>query len=191
MQLARNMRRVAELAAELVNAATPGNRGGRPHPAAGGGELTGRFAALLSPAWAAQVSAVPDAGQRLAQMAAGFQQVFDASDLSKTAAIINELLRRYRAQPYLAEDTGRAFHLHFHGEAETPVESLGAELVIALAHVIDTYGQNRFGRCEATRCDGVYVDLTRNGSRRYCSEACSARAKTAAYRHRQDRMPDS
>lgn len=185
------MRRVAELAAELVNAATPGNRGGRPHPAAGGGELTGRFAALLSPAWAAQVSAVPDAGQRLAQMAAGFQQVFDASDLSKTAAIINELLRRYRAQPYLAEDTGRAFHLHFHGEAETPVESLGAELVIALAHVIDTYGQNRFGRCEATRCDGVYVDLTRNGSRRYCSEACSARAKTAAYRHRQDRMPDS
>ena len=43
---------------------------------------------------------------------------------------------------------------------------------------------DRFGRCQAHHCDAVYLDTTRNGSRRYCSSACTARAKTAAYRGR-------
>ncbi|MEV4292778.1 CGNR zinc finger domain-containing protein [Nonomuraea bangladeshensis] len=49
---------------------------------------------------------------------------------------------------------------------------------------MDGYGPDRFGQCAAHRCDAVYIDLTRNGSRRYCSSACTARAKTAAYRSR-------
>ncbi|WTD39936.1 CGNR zinc finger domain-containing protein (plasmid) [Streptomyces sp. NBC_01643] len=48
-------------------------------------------------------------------------------------------------------------------------------------------GSDRFGACQAHACNRVYIDLTRNGSRRFCSSACTARAKTAAYRARQSR----
>ncbi|MCQ6556827.1 CGNR zinc finger domain-containing protein [Streptomyces sp. C10-9-1] len=30
----------------------------------------------------------------------------------------------------------------------------------------------------------MYIDLTRNGSRRFCATGCSSRAETAAYRAR-------
>ncbi|MED7929226.1 CGNR zinc finger domain-containing protein [Nonomuraea sp. LP-02] len=62
--------------------------------------------------------------------------------------------------------------------------TLGGEFATALALIVDGYGPDRFGQGEAHRCDAVYIDLTRNGSRRYCSSACTARAKTAAYRSR-------
>ncbi|MET8992500.1 CGNR zinc finger domain-containing protein [Nonomuraea wenchangensis] len=62
--------------------------------------------------------------------------------------------------------------------------TLGGEFATALALIVDGYGPDRFGQCEAHRCDAVYIDLTRNGSRRHCSSACTARAKTAAYRSR-------
>ncbi|MFC6935784.1 CGNR zinc finger domain-containing protein [Actinomadura yumaensis] len=33
-------------------------------------------------------------------------------------------------------------------------------------------------------CDRVYVDTSRNGTRRFCSTACQNRVKTAAFRAR-------
>lgn len=68
------------------------------------------------------------------------------------------------------------------------VEWLGGEYATVLALIIDGYGEDRFGVCEAQKCDAVYIDTTRNGWRRYCSAACTARAKVAAYRER--RSPD-
>ncbi|MER5317789.1 CGNR zinc finger domain-containing protein [Streptosporangium roseum] len=59
------------------------------------------------------------------------------------------------------------------------MEALGGEFATAPALIVDGYGPDRFGRCEA-----VYIDLTRNASRRYCSAACTARAEAAAYRSR-------
>ncbi len=42
----------------------------------------------------------------------------------------------------------------------------------------------RLGVCTAARCDRVYVDLSRNGTRRFCSTACQNRNKAAAFRAR-------
>jgi predicted RNA-binding Zn ribbon-like protein len=47
----------------------------------------------------------------------------------------------------------------------------------------DLYG--RLGVCTADRCDRVYVDTSRNGTRRFCSTACQNRIKAAAFRARQ------
>jgi predicted RNA-binding Zn ribbon-like protein len=179
------MQRQAGLAVDLVNLATPGCSRGLPHRPAAGDELVRRFAALLSPAWAAELAAVPDAGVRLEHMAAELRAVFTADGVAQAAAVLNRLLRSYHARPYLTDDVDQPFHLHFHSDAATAVEALGGELATALALVVDTYGQKRFGLCEARNCDRGYVDLTRNGSRRYCSDACRARAKMAAYRSRQ------
>lgn len=46
------------------------------------------------------------------------------------------------------------------------------------------FGEDRFGLCQSHACDRVYIDLTRNGSRRFCATGCSSRAETAAYRAR-------
>ncbi|WP_442935091.1 CGNR zinc finger domain-containing protein [Micromonospora sp. CPCC 206061] len=42
----------------------------------------------------------------------------------------------------------------------------------------------RLGQCQAHGCEAVYVDTTRNASRRYCNASCTARAKVATYRSR-------
>ncbi|MEV4898074.1 CGNR zinc finger domain-containing protein, partial [Nonomuraea sp. NPDC055795] len=106
-------------------------------------------------------------------------------DALSTASISDyALISRYGARPYLVDDVGQPFHLHFHGSGDTPVEALGGEFATALALIVDGYGPDRFGQCAAHQCEAAYIDLTRNGSRRYCGAACTARAKTAAYRSR-------
>ena len=42
----------------------------------------------------------------------------------------------------------------------------------------------RLGVCAAERCDRVYVDTSRNATRRFCSTACQSRTKAAAFRAR-------
>jgi predicted RNA-binding Zn ribbon-like protein len=184
------MQREAELAVALVNLARPGDARGRTHQPAGVGDLGPRFAALLTDHWAGQLDGVRDAGVRLAALAATLHPVFGAAGAAQTVALLNDLLRRFRAQPYLTDDVDQPYHLHFHGDdRETAVEALAGELVLALALVVDAYGTDRFGVCAARACDRVYVDLTRNGSRRYCSDACGARTKMAAHRARRSALP--
>ncbi|MEH6415873.1 CGNR zinc finger domain-containing protein [Pseudomonas sp. CGJS7] len=146
--------------------------------------MTREFVAALSAAMGRKIAAADPGGRRLPTLARALHAAFAAPDTAAAAGVLNELMRRYRSRPYLTEDVGQPFHLHFHGEAANAVDSLGGEFATALALVIDAYGHKRFGLCQAHACDRAYVDLTRNGSRRYCSEACTARAKMAAYRER-------
>jgi predicted RNA-binding Zn ribbon-like protein len=55
---------------------------------------------------------------------------------------------------------------------------------MALLEAIQEHGWRRFGICEARPCRNVYVDRSRNRSRRYCSAACANRAAQAAHRAR-------
>ena len=43
---------------------------------------------------------------------------------------------------------------------------------------------DRLGTCMAARCDRVFVDLSKNTSRRFCSTSCQNRTKAAAFRQR-------
>ena len=54
----------------------------------------------------------------------------------------------------------------------------------ALAVVLGTEHGGRLGVCTAPRCDRVYVDTSRNATRRFCSASCQNRVKTAAFRAR-------
>ena len=53
-----------------------------------------------------------------------------------------------------------------------------------LAVVLGGSRYDRLGVCTGPRCDRVYVDTSRNGTRRYCSTSCQNRVKTAAFRAR-------
>lgn len=184
VEIACNVTRQAPLIAELVNLATAHWRGGASVQPLAGEDLATTFAAQLGDRAGAALRAVPDAGRRLTDLAAELRQALLAEHPADQANRINAIIGRYGAQPYLVEDVGQPFHLHFHGSGGTQVEALGGEFATALALIVDGYGPDRFGVCGAHQCEAVYIDLTRNASRRYCSAACTARAKTAAYRSR-------
>ncbi|MGW4897168.1 CGNR zinc finger domain-containing protein [Kitasatospora sp. NPDC004240] len=42
----------------------------------------------------------------------------------------------------------------------------------------------RLRRCQAVRCEELFLDATRNHAQRYCSQACQNRTKVAAHRAR-------
>jgi len=59
----------------------------------------------------------------------------------------------------------------------------GCATGLAIAIGSDLCG--RLGVCTADRCDRVYVDTSKNGTRRFCSTTCQNRVKSAAFRARQ------
>ncbi|HZD69019.1 MAG TPA: CGNR zinc finger domain-containing protein [Actinomycetes bacterium] len=81
--------------------------------------------------------------------------------------------------------------LHFHSADGGLAATWGARCASGLAVVIGDGNLDRLGVCHATRCDRVFVDTSRNGSRRFCSAPCLNRAKIAALRARTTRTSTS
>ena len=108
---------------------------------------------------------------------------FEADDAGKAVAILNELAREADAVPQLeAENGGWAFR---YGTGSRPLATeLAARASVALLGVIEEEGWSRFGRCAASPCCCVFVDRSRNRSRRYCCDLCADRATQAAARRR-------
>ena len=89
------------------------------------------------------------------------------------------------AHPELARHDGEPWHVHFHATGPASVAtSWAAGCATGLAIVLGGEHYDRLGVCTAPRCDRVYVDTSRNGSRRFCSTACQNRVKAAAFRER-------
>ena len=97
---------------------------------------------------------------------------------------LNELLALARPRPYATDHDGE-LHLHY-ARADAPVlEQLTTTVAMGLSQVVVQHGWQRLGVCAAEDCDNVYVDTSRNASRRYCSNTCASRSTVAAYRARQ------
>jgi predicted RNA-binding Zn ribbon-like protein len=98
---------------------------------------------------------------------------------------VNLLLQHFPPAMYVSEHDGEDQpQLHFARDAEEPVPWLGRSCAAALAHVICGDPEVTVGRCQADRCDRFYVDVSRNRSRRFCSNTCASRTTVAAYRAR-------
>jgi predicted RNA-binding Zn ribbon-like protein len=176
---------VVTVAVHLVNALTAGDAHGRGFgPPVGADLVTAATAALraggtqvreLTPAEAAEICAV----------AASLRGVFDANadgDADLAARRVNELLLETGARPSLDRHDGEDWHLHFRGRGDSLVTGWAAGCATGLAVVVGSSLHGRLGVCSAERCDRVYVDTSRNGSRRFCSTACQNRVKAAAFR---------
>jgi len=101
------------------------------------------------------------------------------------APIINEMLADAHALPYLAKHDGLDWHLHATAPDAPLAERIRVEIAMALVDVVRSGEQRRLRACEADDCEGLFVDLSRNGSKRFCSVRCGNRMNMIAFRERQ------
>ena len=177
---------VVRTAVALVNLLTPGSARGRAYQPPEAGERTAAVADALQSGGGRQAPSWEEAAS-LCFVAAELREVFvavDAGRVDEAAGLVNAMLGRTGARPMLDRHDGQPWHLHFHSADETLVNGWAAGCATGLAVVLGSDLYDRLGVCTAPRCDRVYVDTSRNGTRRYCSTSCQNRVKTAAFRAR-------
>ena len=175
------------VAARLVNQLTPGHDGGRPVSAPGPDQLRAAAAQALGGDGRPVPAVSADQAGALAEAAARMRTVFasaTAGDLAGAARTVNDLLARTGARPQLDPVPGGGWHVHFHGHDDTLATGWIAGCATALALAMGSDLAGRLGICAAERCDRVYVDVSRNSSKRFCTLACQNRTKAAAHRAR-------
>jgi predicted RNA-binding Zn ribbon-like protein len=110
--------------------------------------------------------------------------VAEADTQDDVLARLNELLALARPRPYATDHDGE-LHLHYARPEAPALKQLTTTVAMGLSQVVVQHGWQRLGVCAAEGCDDVYVDTSRNASRRYCSNTCASRSTVAAYRARQ------
>ena len=101
-------------------------------------------------------------------------------------AEVNAMFRYAKALPYLVRHDHFDWHLHATDQDAPLAERMRGEVAIAFADVIRSGAMDRLRVCEADDCTGLLLDLSRNGSKRYCTVRCGNRMNQLAYRERQD-----
>jgi predicted RNA-binding Zn ribbon-like protein len=115
---------------------------------------------------------------------ANLRRAFEARDERRAVEALNYVLRESDANPQLERTDGR-WEYAFHSPSSDPIAELAMKAGLALLDFIRNVGWDRLGLCSAPPCLGVYVDLSKNRSRKYCSTLCADRMNQAAYRRRQ------
>ncbi|GAB3135173.1 CGNR zinc finger domain-containing protein [Tsukamurella serpentis] len=177
MQFAHDTEPSLVMAADLVNSDYDGQ------------ERLGTVAALKEylrrhefTGWSSADSA--DLGQ-VHELRTGLAAVWAAGHPDRVAALVNEMLAASPQQPRLTRHGSWDWHLHFTADdAPIPVR-MRAEAAMALVDLVRSGNVDRLKRCAAEDCDRVLIDLSKNRSRRFCTEGnCGNRTHVAAYRER-------
>jgi predicted RNA-binding Zn ribbon-like protein len=168
----------------LINDVTPGERHGREFP--GPADLVASVRDAV-PRGRTPGHPTEEEADELAAWASRMRQVVelvDAGDVDSACLTLNSILRTTGAVPTLSRHDGEPWHLHFHSADAEWAVSWAASMATALAIVLGNAAIDRLGICNAAGCDRVYVDISRNGTRRFCSTSCQNRVKAAAFRAR-------
>lgn len=187
MRFSSHLDAIVAVAVGLVNALTPGEAQGRHYLPPSDDELPAVVVGVLRTVHHDPGDVPAEAAGELRGVAPELRAVFEAvarDDIDAAARQVNNLLAGTGARPWLDSHDGQGWHLHFHGARDTLANGWAAGCATGLAIVLGTDDRGRLGVCTAPRCDRVYVDTSRNGTRRFCSTTCQNRVKTAAFRSR-------
>lgn len=116
---------------------------------------------------------------------ARFRRLWDLV-LDDLVVALNAMLREANAVPFLVRHDDFDWHLHATPSTAALAERMRVEVALALTEVVRTDSTGRMRVCAAVDCDGVLVDFSRNGSKRFCSVRCGNRMNQLAFRERQD-----
>jgi predicted RNA-binding Zn ribbon-like protein len=109
----------------------------------------------------------------------------ETGDVDGAIAQINALLSETGASPQIVAHDGRGPHLHVSKPTSALADRMAAHFALGLAWLVVAGQARRIRSCESPTCRQVFVDLSRNSSRRYCdSRTCGNRLHVAAYRAR-------
>jgi hypothetical protein len=108
-----------------------------------------------------------------------------SGDDAAAIGMLNALLAETGAVPQIVAHDGRGPHIHVSRPAAPLADRIAAHLAMGLAELVVADETERVRTCAADPCRNVFVDLSRNRSRRYCdSRTCGNRLHVAAYRAR-------
>jgi predicted RNA-binding Zn ribbon-like protein len=110
---------------------------------------------------------------------------WEAGDAPAAVRMINALLAETGAIPQIVAHDGRGPHIHVSRAAAPMSDRIAAHLAMGLAELLVAGESGRLRTCASPACRDVFLDESRNRSRRYCdSRTCGNRLHVAAYRAR-------
>jgi predicted RNA-binding Zn ribbon-like protein len=124
----------------------------------------------------------PDAVELARRVREQLRAVWQAGDVATAVDRLNSLLARQRPHPRLECVEGAAVLAS--GDPRAPSRAAVEEVVAAVTAELVGHGTARLGTCAGDPCRCVFLDRSRNRSRRYCCEICTNREAAAAYRRR-------
>ena len=160
----------ALIAADLVNS-----------PAADGPALTALLAGYE--VWVPAVT--PPMAAEITAWAQQLRGVFVAGDPGQRAGRADDLLVAASCTPRLVSHDGLPHHLHYAPLEASPPARVRALTAAGLAQVIADGEGHRLGECQREVCAEVFVDVSRNGLRRFCSVRCANVVNVSRHRARQ------
>jgi predicted RNA-binding Zn ribbon-like protein len=144
-------------------------------------EMADRYAFAGKPGTS---SDLPRARMYRARLASIVSACEDGNEAGAIAQI-NELLSQTGASPQIAAHDGRGPHLHVSRPEFPLADRMAAHFAMGLAWLVVAGEAGRIRSCASPSCHDVFVDFSRNRSRRYCdSRTCGNRLHVAAYRAR-------
>ena len=105
-------------------------------------------------------------------------------DRDEAAEAVNRLLVEARALPQLVRHDDLDWHIHATDLDAPLARRILVEAAMAVIDVIRSDQMDRLAMCDADDCESLYVDLSKNASRRFCSTWCGNRMAVRAYRAR-------
>lgn len=112
--------------------------------------------------------------------------VVESEDDDFALRALNKLLDATRVRLGMQMSSDGSWQVgHFPEAGLTPMVQLETEAALGLALALERHGRERLRVCAVESCREVFIDLSRNRSRRYCSDRCANRHNVAAYRARQ------
>jgi predicted RNA-binding Zn ribbon-like protein len=111
-------------------------------------------------------------------------------DVDRVGAVdlVNGMLQDGRALPRLVIHDDYDWHIHATRDDAPLATRIMVEAAMAFVDVIRSDEYDRVRICSADDCDAVYIDYSKNGSKRYCDTGnCGNRMNVNAYRRRRAR----
>lgn len=109
-------------------------------------------------------------------------------DRAGAVPLVNDMLADGRALPRLVIHDGYDWHIHATSDDAPLATRVLVEAAMAFVDVIRSDEYDRVRVCDADDCESVYIDYSKNGSKRYCDTGnCGNRMNVNAYRRRKAR----
>ncbi|MDH4116853.1 MAG: CGNR zinc finger domain-containing protein [Acidimicrobiia bacterium] len=108
-----------------------------------------------------------------------------AEDEAIAVVALNDLLAAAKPRPQLVHGSDEKWVFGYADPEGTVADRILAEAAGGALEEIRLHGVRRFNTCGSSTCEDVFVDRTRNRSRRFCSsDVCGNREAQRAHRAR-------